>query len=224
MVTSSKIQFSQPKAPATTRPVPFLLSPFPKEPKRITPERREKNVFSLARDLEGKHKHRKQEKKKTTNSHPERLDAFYEKHLIFTPTPPQEEIQSVSSSKALATLVDSLIDKLHYVIDKGISKTHIFIGNTPSHPIHQTEITITHYDTAPHSFYIDFLAPESSCQFITSHLIALSHNLEHSMPKCLFSLSKPLLNTYTSKVGKKESSSKLEKNKKNPFSDENILY
>ena len=222
MLITSKIQLPKKQQLCSLQPKPFLLSPITRTTKNLVVKHKEKNVFSLARELEGRKKHKEQ--KKETKSQPERLDSFYEKQLIFTPAPTGEEVQTISPSKELSALVDSLIDKLAYVIDKGISKTHIFIGNTPSHSIHQTEITITHYDTAPHSFYIDFLAPEASCQFLTSHLASLSHTLTHALPKCLFSLSKPTLNTYSSKITRKTMSAKLQKNKKNLFSDENILY
>lgn len=219
MLIPSKIQPTKKPPAYSFQPKPFFLSPITKETKNLVIKYKQKNVFSLARELEGKRK-----QKKTSNSQPERLDSFYEKQLIFTPTPVQEDIQGISPSKELSALVDSLIDKLSYVIDKGISKTHIFIGNSSSQCIHQTEITITHYDTAPHSFYIDFLAPEASCQFLASHLACLSHSLEHALPKCLFSLSKPVLNTYSSKIKRKDISAKLQENKKNLFLDENILY
>ncbi len=154
-------------------------------------------------DKEGEKKEK--EEKKTKAPHPI-CTHIYEKNLIsFAQNVSDGSTQNLSSLHKLEQLTSILVDKLSYQVEKGISKTSIFLAGTESLPeLAGSEIQITCYDTDPHRFHIDFLTSPSGALFLSKHLSCLQSELISKFPDHFFSVAKPMLNTYSAKEKKHE--------------------
>lgn len=209
---------SQKSLPATIFQTPFTYpKAFSLKP-QTKPVIKQKNFLTLVRDSELARKEKTKEskasiKKQITQDEYTPHFALYEKTLIERAINFESNALSISHTEPLAALVDSLIDKLGYIFEKGISTTSLFIRNNGTNSLLQsTEVTIKCYDTAPYSFHIDFFTTPTGSQFLHQNLISLSSHLHEAFPESFFSIAKPSLNTYVSRNKKASAHQILRKN------------
>lgn len=110
-------------------------------------------------------------------------------NLDTSDTPVQiEKIEGISSTK-LDIISNKLVEKIHIMLDKGVTTTTIEIGEGR---YKKTNIKIVQYDTAPASFNIEFLAtPEGMIDF-NLHTNQLEQILKGKLPDCIFRIQAAL--------------------------------
>jgi hypothetical protein len=86
-------------------------------------------------------------------------------------------------------LVDKLIDRMTFQVDNGIETTTISLGDDSIFP--GSDITLTHYDTAPDSFHIAIDCQPQIVETVADHLPQLKKHLETNMPKFRYRIGTP---------------------------------
>ncbi len=177
-----------------------------------------KNFFEMVTDLEKERKQKRSTKKALElQTTPVPATAFLEKALM------QNELICVQSALnyqpvGSAALVEAVLEKVSYQIEKGVEKTSIFFGTSCNNPsLKGSEITITCYDTAPMSFHLDFFSSAQGVLFLSSEMGHLKEQLQKKFPEHFFCFANPCLNSYIKQKNTQYFSQKVNKTSKNSF-------
>lgn len=182
--------------------------------KSLAGKPRLKNFFEMAKETELERKHKRSTKKSQDDSAPCLIEtALLEKTLIH---------HDSLSSKTLCyeplestALVEAVLEKISYQMEKGIEKTSIFFGESCKNPfLKGSEIHITCYDTDPMRFHLDFFSSAQGIVVLTAEMGNLKEQLQKKFPNQFFCLANPCLNTYSKKKGPSNFSEKVNKNTK----------
>ncbi len=177
-----------------------------------------KNFLEMVTDIEKERKQKRSTKKSLelqTALGP--ATAFLEKalmqnELIYGKSPLY--YQSVES----AALVEAVLEKVSYQIEKGVEKTSIFFGESSNNPsLKGSEITITCYDTAPMRFHLDFFSSAQGVLVLSSEMGHLKEQLQKKFPEHFFCFANPCLNSYVKHKNTQYFSQKVNKTSKNSF-------
>lgn len=190
---TSTISFHQ---PLFCVPCKEPIKPFIQKKAKM-PLPRLKNFFEMAKEVETERKSKKILKKPLETQKPSSIEtALLEKLLILKDSislKPELRYEPLGS----IALVEAVLEKISYQIEKGVEKTSIVFGETSTNPaLKGSEISITCYDTDPMRFHLDFFSSAQGVLVLSAQMGHLKEWLEKKFPKQFFSLAPPCLNTY----------------------------
>ena len=151
----------------------------------------------MAKEVETERKSKRSLKKPLEAKEPSSIEtALLEKTLIHQDSISTKEKVRYEPLGSVA-LVEAVLEKISYQIEKGVEKTSIFLGETATNPaLKGSEISITCYDTDPMRFHLDFFSSAQGVLVLSAEMGHLKELLQKKFPKQFFSLASPCLNTY----------------------------
>lgn len=114
-----------------------------------------------------------------------------------------EIVQETHSSTPIQEITMPLVSQIQLMKDRGITKTHFFIE---SKVFGEIEVSLTMYDSAPHSFHMQLYGSEQLQKLSQLHQNALEQNIKSNVPKIILHIAPPLLrkkDRFTTSTNKK---------------------
>lgn len=118
-------------------------------------------------------------------------------------------------------LFEQLSDALIHEQNNGISETIVHINTANSRFIFNgSQFRILHYDTAPHSFNIQFCGSESSVSYFQKHMGELALALQKNLREFQINFATPILQTEENTFSRKKANQlKVNKTEKSISND-----
>ena len=151
-----------------------------KEPKKKFPK------ITLEKDLPEEKKKPPSKKNQEENISPE----------VTTPLIPpalNDKVQLVAQAKApdaIQEIAMPVVSQIRLMKDRGITKTYFFIE---SKTFGEVEVSLTMYDTAPHSFHFQLYGNQKLQEISQARQNALQASIKENLPKITLHMAPPLL-------------------------------
>ncbi|MCH9811405.1 hypothetical protein K0U07_01420 [bacterium] len=113
-----------------------------------------------------------------------------------------------AQSPTVQQIAMPIVSHIKLMKDRGITKTHFLIE---SKTFGEIEVSLTMYDTAPHSFHLQMYGAKKLQEISMQQQSILKHNIESNVPKIVLHMAPPLLrkrDRFTSPSKKKIAQSK----------------
>ena len=163
-------------------------------------DRKRRSLFCLAREQALKKQYTKETFEKESSYYLTAIDVFFHKQLT-DHTEAIASLDRLEASTEAAFLTEKLSSMVHTMNSSGITQTSIVLSDDCFEMLKSTQVTITHFDTAPSSFHIEFFTQEEGVKLLLSSLDLLQNHLDKRFQKSNFFLAKPV---YNSKFEKKK--------------------
>jgi len=152
-----------------------------------THDPRPRSIFELAKN------ERKPKKQETPKENPNSVHV--EKKSLETSTIATTSVTEVELT-CPGDLHDLIAQMCDYVLieeNNGISTTTVTLNLDESSIFNKTELVITHYDSAPHSFNLLLMGTEEAVTALTTHINTLEIALKQKLPAFQINLKTPEL-------------------------------
>ena len=203
ILTKSKTQKA---SQATTKKKPEGFSKHYKKKDALRSDRKRRSIFCLAKEYALRRTLLLKESEKEDFFFAAAIEQFYNKQLTDNTTI-AKSIDKLETTSEAVLLTEKLSSMVHYVNSSGISKTSIELSSDGFDTLKNTSVTITHFDTAPNSFHVEFFCDIAGAKLLSQNVALLQNHLEGVFTKSTFFLAKPVY--HSDFTGNKKKKAKL---------------
>ncbi|MCH9631219.1 MAG: hypothetical protein S4CHLAM37_12410 [Chlamydiia bacterium] len=167
-------------------------------------ETKRRSVFCLAKEYAQKRQQQLKELEKEDSVFAAAVEQFFNKQLT-DHTTVAKSIDKIETTSEAVLLTEKLSSMVHYVNSSGITKTSMELSSDGFDTLKNTSVTITHFDTAPNSFHVEFFSDVAGAKLLSQNVDLLQNHLEGLFTKSTFFLAKPVYSSdFTGNKKKKE--------------------
>lgn len=172
-----------------------------------------RSVFCLAKEAAERQREKMQERKKEDSYYASAIEIFFHKQLLDS-SASIHSLNRLEASTEAAFLSEKLSSMVHTMNSSGITKTSMVLSSDSFNVLKDTSVTITHFDTAPSSFHIEFATNEEGARLLSASIELLQNHLDSIFTKTSFFLAKPVYHSDFGSFKRKKPYARVQSTKK----------